>query len=108
MDIDIIDDIMDMIRTMTVMGVSSKGLRTLDEMKHRVKETLKISEKKFSWTAKEVRNLGPCRKVVSKRHVSWRHNIWPTKPMVIREMKLDHNTGNSRQCPGFLFNVSFE
>lgn len=54
-DIDKIDDIMDMVRTMTVMGVSSKGLRTLDEMKEKVKETLKMSQKKSSWTAKEVR-----------------------------------------------------
>ena len=54
-DIDAIDDIMDMVRTMTSLGVSSNGLRTLDEMKERVKETLKLSEKKSSWTAKEVR-----------------------------------------------------
>ena len=54
-DIDAIDDMMDMVRTMTSLGVSSKGLRTLDEMKERVKETLKLSEKKSSWTAKEVR-----------------------------------------------------
>ena len=55
-DIDAIDDIVDMVKTMTSLGVSSKGLRTLDEMKDRVKETLKLSEKKkSSWTAKEVR-----------------------------------------------------
>ena len=54
-DIDAIDDTMDMVRTMTSLGVSSKGLRTLDEMKERVKETLKLIEKKSSWTAKEVR-----------------------------------------------------
>ena len=54
-EIDEIDDITDMVRTMTSLGVSSKGLRTLDEMKQRVKETLKQSEKKSSWTAKEVR-----------------------------------------------------
>ena len=37
-------------------GVSRKGLRTLDEMKRRVKETLRLrSEKKSSWAAKEVR-----------------------------------------------------
>ena len=44
-----------MANTMTSLGVSSKGLRTLDEMKQRVKETLRLSEKKSSWTAKEVR-----------------------------------------------------
>ena len=37
------------------MDVLSKGVQTLDEMKQRVKETLKTSEKKSSWTAKEVR-----------------------------------------------------
>ena len=54
-EIDEIDDIVDMANTMTSLGVSSKGLRTLDEMKQRVKETLRQSEKKSSWTAKEVR-----------------------------------------------------
>ena len=55
-DIDAIDDIVKMAQTMASLGVSSTGLRTLDEMKDRVKETLKISEKKeSSWTAKEVR-----------------------------------------------------
>ena len=54
-EIDEIDDIVEMGRTMTALGVSSKGLRTLDEMKQRVKETLRQSEKKSSWTAKEVR-----------------------------------------------------
>ena len=54
-EIDEIDDIFDMVRTMTSLGVSSKGLQTLDEMKQRVKETLRLSEKKSSWTAKEVR-----------------------------------------------------
>ena len=53
--IDDIDDVMDMVQTMKSLGVPSKGLRTLDEMKQRVKETLKLSEKKSSWTAKEVR-----------------------------------------------------
>jgi len=51
--IDDIDTIMDMVRTMMSLGVSYEGLRTLDEMKQRVKETLKLSEKKSSWTAKE-------------------------------------------------------
>ena len=54
-EIDDINDIIDMARTMTSLGVSSNGLRTLDEMKKRVKETLRLSEKKSSWTAKEVR-----------------------------------------------------
>ena len=54
-EIDAVDDIMDLVRKMTCLGVSLKGLRTLDEMKQRVKETLKRSEKKSSWTAKQVR-----------------------------------------------------
>ena len=53
--IDEIDDILDMSCIMKSLGVSSKGLRTLEEMKQRVKETITLSEKKSSWTAKEVR-----------------------------------------------------
>ncbi|KAL9964119.1 hypothetical protein ACROYT_G027703 [Oculina patagonica] len=52
-DIDAIDDLGEMFQKMTALGVSAKGLRTLDEMKERVKETLKMSRKKSSWTAKE-------------------------------------------------------
>lgn len=54
-DIDNINNIMDMIRTMQALGVSCEGLQTLDEMKNRVKEMLKTSQEKSSWTAKEVR-----------------------------------------------------
>ena len=54
-EIDAIDDFVDMVRTMQSLGISSKGLQTLDEMKRRVKETLRLSEQKSSWTAKEVR-----------------------------------------------------
>ncbi|KAL9964113.1 hypothetical protein ACROYT_G027697 [Oculina patagonica] len=53
-DIDAIDDIVEMSEKMKALGVPSKGLRTLDEMKERVKETLKMSRKKSSWTAKEI------------------------------------------------------
>jgi len=53
-EIDDIDDVVDMFQTMASLGVSTKGLRTLDEMKQRLKETLKQSERKSSWTAKEV------------------------------------------------------
>lgn len=56
-DIDKIDDVVDMVSTMASLGVSSKGLRTLDEMKEKVKETLSMSEKKHSWAAKKVRIL---------------------------------------------------
>ena len=52
-DIDAIEDILEMAQIMASLGVPSKELRTLDEMKHRVKETLQ--KKKSSWTAKEVR-----------------------------------------------------
>ena len=54
-DIDDIDDIEEMVKIMASLGVSCKGLRALHEMKDRVKETLKTSGKKSSWTAKEVR-----------------------------------------------------
>ena len=53
-EIDAIDDFVDMVRTMQSLGISSKGLQTLDEMKRRVKETIRL-KKKSSWTAKEVR-----------------------------------------------------
>ena len=55
-DIDAIEDILEMAQMMASLGVSSKGLRTLDEMKRRLKETLQNTKKKeSSWTAKEVR-----------------------------------------------------
>ena len=53
-EIDAIDDFVDMVRTMQSLGISSKGLQNLDEMKRRVKETIRL-KKKSSWTAKEVR-----------------------------------------------------
>ena len=56
-DIDKIDDILEMASTMATLKIPSKGLKTLDEMKAKVKETLQSSEKKSSWTAKEVRTL---------------------------------------------------
>ena len=57
LDIDKIDDIMEMAKTMTTLKIPSKGLKTLEQMKAKVKETLQSSEKKSSWTAKEVRTL---------------------------------------------------
>ena len=57
LDIDKIDDIMEMANTMATLKIPSKGLKTLDQMKAKVKETLHSSEKKSSWTAKEVRTL---------------------------------------------------
>ena len=56
-DIDKIDDISEMVSIMAILNISSKGLKTLDQMKAKVKETLQSSEKKSSWTAKEVRTL---------------------------------------------------
>ena len=56
-DVDKIDNIVEMANTMATLKIPSEGLKTLDEMKAKVKETLRSSEKKSSWTAKEVRTL---------------------------------------------------
>ena len=56
-DIDKIDDITEMLTTMASLNISTKGLTTLDEMKAKVKEKLQSSQKKLSWTAKEVRTV---------------------------------------------------
>ena len=56
-DIDKIDDITEMLTTMASLNISTKGLTTLEEMKAKVKETLQSSQKKSSWTAKEVRTV---------------------------------------------------
>ena len=56
-DIDKIDDISEIVSIMATLNISSRGLKTLDQMKAKVKETLQSSEKKSSWTAKEVRTL---------------------------------------------------
>ena len=55
LDIDKIDDIMEMAKTMATLKIPSKGLKTLEQMKAKVKETLQSLEKNSSWTAKEVR-----------------------------------------------------
>ena len=55
--IDKIDDIVEMVTTMEILKISTKGLATLDEMKAKVKETPQSSQKKSSWTAKEVRTV---------------------------------------------------
>ena len=57
LDVDKIDDILEMANTMAALKIPSKGLKTLEQMKAKVKETLQSSEKKSSWTAKEVRTL---------------------------------------------------
>ena len=55
LDIDKIDDIMEMAKTMATLKIPSKGLKTLEQMKAKLKETLQSLEKNSSWTAKEVR-----------------------------------------------------
>ncbi|XP_022797833.1 uncharacterized protein LOC111336065 [Stylophora pistillata] len=52
-DIDKINDIVEMVTTMASLKIPTEGLKTLDEMKQKVKETLRSSKKKSSWTAKE-------------------------------------------------------
>ena len=55
LDVDKIDDILEMANTMVALKIPSKGLKTLEQMKAKVKETLQSLEKNSSWTAKEVR-----------------------------------------------------
>ena len=52
-----IDDLSDMIPVMAALGISCKGLKTLDEMKTRVKKELNQSVEKPGWTAGQVRTL---------------------------------------------------
>ena len=52
-----IDDLSEMFQAMAALGISCKGLKTLDEMKAKVKEELNASVDKPSWTAGQVRNL---------------------------------------------------
>ena len=55
-DIDKIDNIVDMADIMRTLKIPSKGLKTLDEMKSKVKETLQSLAKNSIWT-EEVRIL---------------------------------------------------
>ena len=52
-----IDDLSEMSQAMAALGISCKGLKTLDEMKAKVKEELNPSDEKPSWTAGQARNL---------------------------------------------------
>ena len=52
-----IDNIMEMCQTMTALGISCEGLKTLDQMKAKVRETLNPSDDEPSWTAGQVRIL---------------------------------------------------
>ena len=52
--IDEIDDISEMFPAMAALGISCKGLTTVDQMKAKVKEELNPSADKHSWTAGQV------------------------------------------------------
>lgn len=52
-----IDDLSDMVQVMAALGISWKGLKTMDEMKSRVKTKLNQSVEKPGWTAGQVRTL---------------------------------------------------
>ena len=54
-----IDDIAEMFQAMTALDISCKGLKTLDEMKDRVKKELHQSTNTPSWTAGQVRIPSP-------------------------------------------------
>ncbi|XP_067035396.1 dual serine/threonine and tyrosine protein kinase-like [Acropora muricata] len=51
--IDEIDDIIEMAETMKALGISSQGLKTLDQMKDRVRTILHQTANKPSWTARK-------------------------------------------------------
>jgi len=52
-----IDDLRGMVELMAALGISCKGLQTLDEVKSRVKAKLNLSLEKPCWTAGQVRIL---------------------------------------------------
>ena len=49
-----IDDIADMFQAMAALDISCEGLRTVQQMKDRVRNELHQSAKKPSWTAGQV------------------------------------------------------
>ena len=53
-DIDEIEDLMEMFESMSALGISCEGLKTLDQMKARVKEQLHQSQTKHRWIARQV------------------------------------------------------
>jgi len=55
-----IDDISEMLKAMDAFGISSSLLKTLDEMKVKVKEELNSPVDKPIWTAGQVRILQKC------------------------------------------------
>ena len=52
--IDEIDDIMEMVEAMAALGISWKGLKTLDQMKDKVRTSLHQTANKPSWTTRKV------------------------------------------------------
>ena len=52
--IDEIDNIMEMVEAMAALGISWKGLKTLDQMKDKVRTSLHQTANKPSWTAGQV------------------------------------------------------
>ena len=52
--IDEIEDIEEMTEAMKALGISYKGLQTLDQMKDKVKTSLRQKPNKPSWTARKV------------------------------------------------------
>ncbi len=55
--IDEIDDLSEMFQAMAALGISCKGLQTLDQMKDRVRTELNQSLNKPNWTAGQVRQF---------------------------------------------------
>jgi len=54
-NIDEIDNIAEMFQAMMALNISCEGLKTLDQMKDRVKEQLNQPQKTPTWTAGQVR-----------------------------------------------------
>ena len=52
-----IDDLSDMFQAMAALGISCRGLQSLDEMKSRVKTALNQSVEKPCWSAGQVRTF---------------------------------------------------
>ncbi|XP_066024050.1 uncharacterized protein [Pocillopora verrucosa] len=102
-DIDKIDDILEMASTMTTLKIPSKGLKTLDEMKEKVKEALQSSEKKSSWTAKEAFSVLTEAKKEDKRKRATLLNFYERTDVCLQSMDrkvhalLEQNIGNLKE-----------
>lgn len=53
-DIEEIDDLFEMFQAMAALGISCKGLQTLDELKRRARDELSQTTNKPSWKAGQV------------------------------------------------------